>query len=238
MVITVNCTDSDPLIAIANGDISFTSGNFYTINVEPSLWQQYIKLEDKKVGKILANAELTDAEGNTISNLIYYDGLDYYLSTTKAASVNLKNYRNSDGYPLFCNNTDVTSFDEFQYFTSTTSMPAVNEYGFFEGCTSLKSITLPSTLTTVGIRVFYGCTALTAVTFTGAIKKWEEDVFGGNVPTSNITLTIASEQGGFSYVVSDDEGDSSSYDAKFEDGKLIYDNSETVYTFKEIKVAE
>jgi len=156
MVITVNCTDSDPLIAIANGDISFASGYFYTIDVEPSLWQQYIKLEDKKVGKILANAELTDAEGNTISNLIYYDGVDYYLSTTKAAKV-------TDIGTIFSGTeaepSKIKTFNEFKYFTGVKSLDALA----FAYCSSLTSIEIPSGVTSLGDRVFKACTSLTTV---------------------------------------------------------------------------
>jgi len=156
MVITVNCTDSDPLIAIANGDISFEKGYFYTIDVEPSLWQQYIKLEDKKVGKILVEETLTDAEGNTISNLIYYDGVDYYLSTTKAAKV-------TDIGTIFSGTeaepSKIKTFNEFKYFTGVKSLDALA----FAYCSSLTSIEIPSGVTSLGDRVFKACTSLTTV---------------------------------------------------------------------------
>ena len=56
----------------------------------------------------------------------------------------------------FRNNTEITSFDEFEYF-GITSIPA---YGF-QGCTNLVSITLPSSVTFIGSDAFSGCSALT-----------------------------------------------------------------------------
>lgn len=84
----------------------------------------------------------------------------------------------------------------------------------FWGCESLRSIVIPEGVTTIGERTFRACTNLTSVTIpstvdtieTGAFKYCTNlttiicnganpptlgsDVFGGNVPISDITLTV------------------------------------------------
>ena len=53
----------------------------------------------------------------------------------------------------------ITSFDELQYFNSLQEIP----YAAFMSCFYLSSITLPSTITTIGDCAFYGCFGLTSI---------------------------------------------------------------------------
>lgn len=58
----------------------------------------------------------------------------------------------------FRENTEITSFDELKYFTGMTSIYGNSSapYGAFGGCTNLKSVTLPSSITSVGNSAFRG----------------------------------------------------------------------------------
>ena len=51
------------------------------------------------------------------------------------------------------------SFDEFQYFTSVTKIPS----SYFEGCSALTSITIPTSVKSIGQGAFYNCFKLERV---------------------------------------------------------------------------
>lgn len=60
----------------------------------------------------------------------------------------------------FCNNQEITSFDEFQYFTGVTSL-----YEAFDFCYNLESIIIPESVTDIGGYALYG---VKNVTFQGS----------------------------------------------------------------------
>lgn len=71
---------------------------------------------------------------------------------------------------VFEANTLIETFDEFRYFTGVTSFPdstmannSTATKSVFRGCTSLRSITLPSTMTSIRRGAFTGCTALESI---------------------------------------------------------------------------
>jgi hypothetical protein len=53
----------------------------------------------------------------------------------------------------------------------------------FFSCTSLTSITIPDSVTSIGVAAFDGCTSLTAVTFLGDAPKIEDNAFEESSPT-------------------------------------------------------
>lgn len=57
---------------------------------------------------------------------------------------------------VFTNNSDITSFDEFQYFTNLTT---INDYAF-HGCHKLTSIILPNSVAVIGSSAFCSCFSL------------------------------------------------------------------------------
>ena len=66
------------------------------------------------------------------------------------------------------NQKAITSFDEFRYFTGITSIAggANASVRNFDSCTSLKSITFPTSVTTVGSYAFTACSSLEEITLT------------------------------------------------------------------------
>ena len=64
-------------------------------------------------------------------------------------------------------NTQITSFDEFQYFTGMTSIGD----GAFAWCSSLASVTIPNSVTSIGDDAFSDCTALTSITIPNSVTS-------------------------------------------------------------------
>lgn len=64
---------------------------------------------------------------------------------------------------LFRNNTNIEYFDEFEVFTGVTATTGNWSGGAFSGCTNLKSITLPSSLKTLGEQAFNNCSSLEVI---------------------------------------------------------------------------
>ena len=82
-------------------------------------------------------------------------------------------------YNVFSENTQIVSFNEFKYFTGLTttgyhSYRDEGEYeydGAFSYCTNLKSITLPSSLTSIGIAAFRGCRSLEEIVIPESVQS-------------------------------------------------------------------
>ena len=58
----------------------------------------------------------------------------------------------------------------------------------FKDCKNLTSITMPSTVASIGYRSFYGCTKLAEVSFAGGIETIAEEAFYGCTALTEITL--------------------------------------------------
>lgn len=85
--------------------------------------------------------------------------------------------------------TSIGTFDEFKYFTGVTAIP---NSGFYN-CTSLTSITLPSSLTSIGSLAFRYCSNLKAISFPEATVNIDRQAIQGSgvqVITFNSNATI------------------------------------------------
>ena len=69
-------------------------------------------------------------------------------------------------YGAFKNRTDLTSV------TIPTSVTSIGGRAF-EGCTSLTSVTIPASVTSIGHYAFFGCTALTTIYYEGTRAEWD-----------------------------------------------------------------
>lgn len=105
---------------------------------------------------------------------------DQKLSMAEAAAVT------SIG-ALFSEDTDVTSFDEFQYFTGVTGI-GVDTDGF-NNCRYLRSITLPNSVTAIGDYAFYDCSNLTNLTLSSSLASIGYNAFYGCSSLSSIIVS-------------------------------------------------
>ena len=60
-------------------------------------------------------------------------------------------------------------------------------------CESLTSITIPDSVTSIGVSAFSACTSLTTITFNGTISQWnfitKESYWNSNVPATKVVCT-------------------------------------------------
>ncbi|MEG2065526.1 MAG: leucine-rich repeat domain-containing protein, partial [Clostridia bacterium] len=64
-----------------------------------------------------------------------------------------------------------------------------NHNGAFSGCTSLTSITIPSSVTSIGYRAFDGCTSLTSITIPSSVTSIGQCAFSGCTALINANKT-------------------------------------------------
>lgn len=122
-----------------------------------------------------------DAEVQRICATTWGDGSGITMGQAEAVT-NLSTYFNG--------NTLIETFDELgAYFIGLTSIygSSSSPYGAFGGCTSLESITLPSSLTTIGAYAFYGCTSLASITIPSSVTTLGTSCFYG---CSNLSGTV------------------------------------------------
>lgn len=83
------------------------------------------------------------------------------------------------------------NYDAFQGNTQIASITfpdSVNSIGSCRGCTSLKSIRLPSTLTTIGWNDFTDCTALESITFPSGLTEIGNEAFLNCTSLTSISI--------------------------------------------------
>lgn len=107
---------------------------------------------------------------------------DGVLSTTEAEAVtSLSTY--------FRGNTEITEFSELSYFTGLTSIygNSSSPYGAFAGCTALKSVTIPSTVTSIGNSAFRG-SGIESITIPSTVTSISAYAFSGCNKLSNLVI--------------------------------------------------
>ncbi len=143
----------------------------------------YIQFADELVESICISNWDSDNDGS--------------ISLTEAASISTLN-------DVF-KNTEIVEFDELQYFSGLNSvegfdgctklksiiipsnLSSIGDYAF-RNCESLSSISIPQNITTIGVGAFYGCTSLSAITLPKSITRIESNVFSGCVSLTSLYL--------------------------------------------------
>ena len=115
----------------------------------------YIPFEDSNVEAVLMSKGVGDGIGIT------------YKDAAKVTTIST----------WFKSNADITSFDELKYFTGVTAL----ENSAFYGCSALKSITLPSSISSISYYAFKSCTVLEEVkNFENtSIEILQDEIFRG-----------------------------------------------------------
>ena len=115
----------------------------------------YIPFEDSNVEAVLMSKGVGDGIGIT------------YKDAAKVTTIST----------WFKSNADITSFDELKYFTGVT---ALENFAFY-GCSALKSITLPSSISSISSQAFNSCTVLEEVkNFENtSIEILQDEIFRG-----------------------------------------------------------
>ena len=90
---------------------------------------------------------------------------------------------------IFENNSDITSFDEFQYFKFDDFNWGYWTRGCFANCSNLKSITFPSTISFIENCLFLNCNNLETVTTTRHIKTIGFSGFNQCFKLKNVDLS-------------------------------------------------
>ena len=140
-------------------DETITAGETYPTIVSDRVPVKVIDFADATVKSLCVAAWDTDGDGE--------------LSYDEAAAV-------TDLGTSFAGTT-IKSFDELQYFTSLTEIPAEA----FKACKNLTSVTLPSSVKSIGASAFHTCYKLTTFDFK------EVETIGAGAFYSCIVLTAA-----------------------------------------------
>ena len=79
------------------------------------------------------------------------------------------------------------SYTNITSVTIPTTVTSIGEYAFY-GCTRLKSVSIPKSVTSIGRYTFYGCASLTSVTIPNSITSIGEYMFVGCTGLTSVTI--------------------------------------------------
>ncbi|MCR4847800.1 MAG: leucine-rich repeat domain-containing protein, partial [Bacteroidales bacterium] len=116
-------------------------------------WNQFTTFEEFDDDYFCAIIDFDDDNVKAICVAYWDTNGDGELSKAEAAQVTSLN-------TAFSFNDDIVSFDELQYFTGLSSL---NDYEFFF-CGSLASVSIPTSVTSIGNEAFSGCSNLSLIT--------------------------------------------------------------------------
>ena len=147
---------------------------------------------------------ITSASNSEVMTAMYANGLcanSSFMLKSECENVSIAS--------LFKNSASILSavknFEEFKYFTNVSSLNYYNNnntYTLFKSNTSLTSVTVPSSVTSIGTSAFQGCTSLTSVTIPSSVTSIGDNAFFGctslksaAVPSSVTSIGAGAFQG-------------------------------------------
>lgn len=89
------------------------------------------------------------------------------------------------------NSTSSTTYDTYYIPSSLTSVTVTGGnilHGAFYGCRGLTSITIPDSVTSIGVGAFSGCTGLTSITLPDSVTSIGGGAFGGCTGLTSVTI--------------------------------------------------
>jgi len=148
-------------------------------------WKDFMEIIE------ISNIDFADAKVKAICVSSWDTNGDGELNDIEAAQV----YGLCSG--VFSGNKSITSFDELQYFTGLHSI----DNDAFENCSGLKSVTIPSCVTSIGDEAFSGCSSLTSVNIPSEVTSIGDGAFKNcrSLKEVNYDATNCTKMGSSSY---------------------------------------
>ena len=188
------------------GDASNTSYSYTASTARPAVRLEF------GVSPATPGIQFADAKVKALCVANWDTNGDGELSEAEAAAI-------TDLGEVFSENTEITSFNELQYFTGLTS---IGERSFSD-CSSLTSISIPNSVTSIGIGAFAGC-GLPSITIPNSVLKIRGAAFMSCRALTSLTIpksvkSIGDE--GFKSIFAECDGLTS---IAVESGNTVYDS--------------
>lgn len=168
--------------------VSVDGDNEQTTNCSGTFWQLFINaLEWGNVVSLYSKTSDKEASYRTIGITDYYSNINF--ADTNVKTVCLENWdSNGDGElsgaeaamvinigAAFKKNNQIKSFEELRFFTGLLAI----DNSAFENCKVLKSITIPSCVTSIGNYAFNGCSSLISIYIPENVTSIGTSAFSG-----------------------------------------------------------
>lgn len=169
----------------------------------------YIRLEDGRLAPYLgiaidgtATVEWGDGQTSTVTGSststvvntqhTYASAGDYVIKIAVSGSMALVGAANFGSQVLWKNDTTIASLNRtYQNATQKVEIGAntsISSTGVFSGCNSLALITIPNSVTRIGLQAFNGCYSLTSITIPSGVTNISNYAFYSCRSLTSVTM--------------------------------------------------